>query len=389
MYRIMDAEEIEINKIDNLKMIHIYDLSGSAIGSENVTSLAVYYGDNKQKNLCAMDKHYNLLVERVLYLYSRLEDKSSIMMDETTKNMIDVAMGSEDDCILAVSKLGKRYLSWDGEEVPRVNNQTYIRLTTMPMIRYYLTEIYSMLEVPIEFKEDKLGWHGNVILEASSGDKDIIFPIRFDYDSVNSYSVHIGNFLKEKSVIVFDISYGERQLTVNFTSEDAGLLGQSSFIFDKTGGLSKTSISINDTLVYYQDTAIAEAKVEDVSSFVHMGVLELLSQNVRISRLPWNSYYMFGYTENVTKDICRTDYDTGYIDCNEDAVLVRQYGVSHIENKSTGLNIKTNGSMMERLMPDKKNAGIQTCFYPVGYYSSWDYKNNLENKYFYEELKEK
>ncbi|MBQ8412931.1 MAG: hypothetical protein IJX12_04895, partial [Lachnospiraceae bacterium] len=373
----------------NLKMIHIYDLSGAKADVKNITSLAVYYGNNKQKNLCAMDKHYSLLVERVLYLYSRAEDKSAIMMDEATKKLMDEACVGVEDSILAVSKLGKKYLSWDGEDIPRVNNQTYVRYTAMPMIKYYLTEIYSMLEMPIEFKEDKLGWHGNVILEATVGDKELIFPVRFSYDSVNSYSVYIGNFLKEKSTITFEVSYESKQFTVNFYSEDSGLLGQSSFIFGENSGLSKTSISINDTLVYYQDTSIVEAKVEDVAFFAEQGIVELLADSIHIWRLPWNSYYIFESTVNENGDILRTDFDTGYIDWNEEAILLRQYGVSHIENKSTGLKIRINGTMVERLMPDKRNPGIQTCFYPVGYYSNWDYKNKLENKYFYEEIKEK
>ena len=78
MYRFMSKEEIEIEQISDLKMLHLYQLGGS-------DALAVCYGNDKQINLCAMDTNYTLLMERALTLYSQCEDKDSIIIDENTK----------------------------------------------------------------------------------------------------------------------------------------------------------------------------------------------------------------------------------------------------------------------------------------------------------------
>ena len=382
MYRFMDSEELEINQINNLKMIHIYDLTG-------VNAMAVYYDDNKQKNLCVMDKHYNLLVQRVLELYSRSEQKDAIMMDPSTKTLIEEACKGIGDNISPITRLGKKYSDCDGEDIPRYNKDTYIRTATIPIIKYYLRELYSMLDMEIEFKEDVLGWQGNTVLTAKTSKDERKMPVKYSFENNTSFSVTVGNFLKEKCNITFYISYKAQSLEVSFTSEDAAIQGDSLYTLSHSVGTSKTSIRVNDVTVYYEELPVLGTDIDTTKQDYYNKLLDIDLSTTRVYELPWKAYHFSSLQQTETDNICRTDFNTGYIDSNAQVIFARQYAWSDIVNKQTGLNIKTSGVMMERVIPDKTEGLLQTAFLPVGYYSAWDYKNRLENKYFYEEIKEK
>lgn len=406
MYRFMDAEELEINQIDNLKMIHIYDLAGVSGGAtsagteststmkrqdktKHITAMAVYYEDNKQKNLCVMDKHYNLLVERVLDLYSRCEEKSSIMMDPDTKKLIEQAFKGVGEGVSPITKLGKKYSGMQGEDFPRYNKEAYIRVTTMPMVKYYLTELYSMLDMNIEFKDTEIGWHGNTVLLGIIGREEKKLPIKYSFESSTRFNIVVGNFLKDKCSITFNVNYKQQSMEVSFNSEDAGIVGESTFTFGDNSSISKTNIKVNDVTVYYKDMPVEEVSGDVLNKDYYKEFLDIDLANSKVYVLPWQTYHFCKMNTLEDGSIERTDLDTGYIDSNNDIVFVRQYAWSFISNQETGLSIKTGGVMMERLVPDTKQTLLQTTFLPVGYYSGWDYKNKLENKYFYDEIKEK
>ncbi len=409
MYRFMDSEELEINQINNLKMIHIYDLAGVSGGvtsmgttgtlsgtistqeapRNHVNAIAVYYDDNKQKNLCVMDKHYNLLVERVLKLYSRCEQKDAIMMDPSTKALIEEACKGIEENISPITRLGKKYSDCDGEDIPRYNKDAYIRMATIPIIKYYLSELYSMLDMEIQFKEDVLGWQGNTVLTAKTDKDEKKMPVKYSFENNSSFSVTVGNFLKDKCNITFQINYKPQSIEITFVSEDADIVGNSSYSFGYSSAISRTSIKVNDVTVYYQELPALEVNKDTFEKDYYNKLLDIDLSTTKVYELPWKAYYFSSLQQTETSNICRTDFNTGYIDSNVQVIFARQYAWSDIVNQQTGLNIKTSGVMMERVIPDKADGLLQTTFLPVGYYSGWDYKNRLENKYFYEEIKEK
>lgn len=97
VFRQMYPEEINLERIEDLKMIHIYDLTGAAKpnGKYGVTAVLVNFGDNEQLNYTENDHCFDDFVNKIFEVYNSTEDKSSILMDETTQKMMEGRRGSE------------------------------------------------------------------------------------------------------------------------------------------------------------------------------------------------------------------------------------------------------------------------------------------------------
>ncbi len=399
MYRIMDKQEIEINQIDSLKMIHIYDLAtaGGAVGNDNqkagagenhVPALAVYYGDNKQINLCMMDKHYNLLMEKVLSLYSQCENKNLIIIDEPTKKLLELACQGVDNGVTSVARTGKKYMDMKAEQLSRFNTEGYIRKLILPMLKYYLSKLYGLWDMEIIFKDGESGWHGNVVLYATHKNNDLCFPVHISHVGLGKYNAVVGNFIEEKNTVIFEIVYKSQSLKVDIISEDYSLSGDSRYDFSLSTPACITNINVAGAMVYCNNEPVENVSSVQISDMYPQKFFDLDITNAKLHRLPWGGYYSCAVNKSEDGSITQWDYDTGFYEKNNNSFFARQYSWGFIENINTGVSINTGGGLMERLIPDLNKGEMQTTFLPVGYYSGWDYKQKLENRYFYEDIKE-
>ena len=391
MYKFMDKERIEISQISNLKMIHIYDLSGidgdtsnsiGTINSARVPALAVYYGQNKQINLCFMDKNYNYLVEKVLSLYSELREKNSIIMDERTKQFLELAFEKGESMLTTQSKRGKNYINIESLKVPRYSEEGYKRTVMMPIIQHYLTELYSLWDMKIEFFDAVSGWHGNGVIKGIKNNHDIMFPVRTAFFESGRYQVIVGNFLEERNCITFNIRYEQENFMVSFESDDYKLYGESNFSFTPQRAVCTTKVSLNGTVVYYNEEQVHKADALVVNDIIALDILEIDTSKAKIYEFPWKSYYLYSYDCKEENGGKSWSFDTTYVEKNCKTIFVRQYAWSVVENINDGVYLKVDGARIEHLIPNREKGDMQTLFLPVGYSSSCDYKQNLEGKYF-------
>ena len=84
----------------------------------------------------------------------------------------------------------------------------------------------------------------------------------------------------------------------------------------------------------------------------------------------------------------RTDKDIIYLEEYREKISLRQFSHSLVENPADGLKLRTDGAVLRKLYYGRTTKEVETLFLPVGYYSGWDYKEFLENKYFYSEMEE-
>ena len=128
MYRFMSEEELEIRQISDLKMIHFYRLGGN-------DALAVHYGNNKQINLCSMDANYQLLMERVLSLYSQCEDKKSIVIEAASQKLLEQAMEGARSHTSFFQRVGKKYVDMETSSSPLFASDGVLRETLLPLLK--------------------------------------------------------------------------------------------------------------------------------------------------------------------------------------------------------------------------------------------------------------
>ena len=70
-FRQMSPEEMNLESISDIKMIHIYDLTGSSRpdGKYGVTSVLINFSDNKQLNFTENDFCFSLFVNKIFEVY--------------------------------------------------------------------------------------------------------------------------------------------------------------------------------------------------------------------------------------------------------------------------------------------------------------------------------
>lgn len=387
MYRFMSEEEIEIRQMSDLKMIHLYKLGGS-------DAIAVHYSDNKQLNLCAMDTNYNLLMGRVLTLYSQCEDKDSILIEAAAKKLLDKAVERGSCHTSFFNRIGSRYLGKESFLSPKFASDGVIRETLLPMLKYYLHQLYHMWNMNIEFEEEPHGWHRKCIIKVRKGEETYILPIKMDFPTGNECRVTIGNFFQNLCTIEFEISYREDRLYVLFESEPYKLLGESHFEISPHKINTYTTIRVDGQVVYHQEEPVELLpNNEDVLkplSEKHplFEDIDLDFTHAAIYKLPWGGFAISQCIETEDESYKRQDYNTIYIDGYKNKLVQRQYSYSLIENKFDGLKLRTDGAVMRKLYYGGTKKESETLFMPVGYYSGWDYKAYLEGKYFYHETEE-
>lgn len=381
MYRFMDKEEIEIRQMDSLKMLHLYQLGGS-------DAIAVYYGDNQQINLCAMDKNYNLLMERVLTLYSQCEDKNSIIVEDSAKKLLEAAVARGDNHTNFFNRVGKRYKDMEALEAPRFASDGAMRESLIPMLQYYIRELYNLWNVKVEFDRNTRGWHRNCVLRLNKDGDTLVLPVKMEFQEANSCRAKVGNFLQDMSTIEFQVTYTDNRQLIVFECKELALVGENRIEIKDNQVKSVTTINVNGQTIYYMDEDVPMVDIgAEGATFVNLPkYADIDVANSRVCQLPWGGYVVIRLTEHTDETTKRTDIDTIYIEGNDTKVTVRHFSYGLVENLKDGLKLRTDGAIMRKLYYGDKHGELETLFIPVGYYSGWDYKEFLENKYFYESM---
>ena len=150
MYRYIDDDELEIKQLDNIKLIHFYNLvnvNNNIDNLSNIVALAVYYGENKQLNYCSMDKHFTLLVNKVFEVYDTCNYKNKIIIDKNTRDILERGQLDAEDELLAL------YKDKDGQDLPYIYTNNFRHYIIDSMVKYYLEQIATLKGSKIQFNE--------------------------------------------------------------------------------------------------------------------------------------------------------------------------------------------------------------------------------------------
>lgn len=386
MYKFMTEEQLQISSIEDLKMLHLYQLGGN-------DALAVYYGVNKQINLCSMDANYHFLIQKIISLYSQCEHKDDIIIDEATKRLFDSAI--DKNCHTSFfNRIGKAFLDKEGSISPKFASEGVLRDTMLPMIKYYLGQLFQMWNYGLTFEPDTYGWHRNCVLKAKRDGETLLFPIKCFFFPDNRCRISVGNFLKETCNIAFEVSYREDRLYIYFDSNEFALVGESHFACKENNVKAYTTIRVNDQVVYHMDEPVEQITVShtDYASLTERKHLweesEINWEHTMVYKLPWGGFLLSGAIITESDLQKRTDKDIIYLEEYREKISLRQFSHSLVENPADGLKLRTDGAVLRKLYYGRTTKEVETLFLPVGYYSGWDYKEFLENKYFYSEMEE-
>ena len=375
VFRQMSQEEMNIESIEDIKMVHIYDLTGSAKpdGKYGVTSVLVSFGDNQQLNYTENDHCFVPFVNKVFEAYNTALDKSSIIMDETTRQIMEAGELPRHDSILG------GYYEAEKLDEPHFVNASTLSKRFEPLVEYLVLGIYKTMGTEVEVIDRKSGWRGagRLIIRAGSENRTLYFKTFEINDS--TYSIKLNSFLVDNGDLLINVILYDDALSVSYKSESAGLEGSCSFKFGKDNLREIQQIEKDKEQIFYdvnayENTFNDESRLEDEVSKLLVGLLPEKLMPCAVYRLPFGlDYLLYDMTDSSDQVEVRTFCG---VFLWRDASCADIRGWSTIKSLEAGLTLKNEAFRLCNISDNREY--IQTAFLTG---TGSRYKEELEGKF--------
>ncbi len=375
VFRKMYPEEIDIEGIEDLKMIHIYDLTGVAEpnGKYGVTAALVNYSDNKQLNYTENDHCFARFVNKIFEVYNLTEDKSSILMDDTTRTIMEAGKVPRHESVLS------KYYDADKLEDPLLVNASTLSKRFGPLAEYLVVGLYKTMGTEVEVIDRKYGWRGSgrLIIHVGTSNRTVYFKAFEMNDS--TFSVKLNGFLTERGDLLINVVMYDDEISISYRSESEDIEGSSAFKFGAESLREMHQIKKNGEQIFYdvnlyENTFTADSKIEDVVSVISVGLLPEGIKPCAVYSLPIGlTYLLYDIAESTdqveVKTFCGTFLwpDASYADIR---------GWSVIKGLQSGLTLKNEAFRIINLTDNREF--VQSAFLTG---TGSRYKGELEGKF--------
>ena len=293
VFRQMSPEEIEIEGIEDIKMIHIYDLTGAdrPDGKYGVTGVLVDYGDNKQLNYTENDYCFGDYVNKIFEAYNISEEKKSIIMDDITRQIMEAGEVPSHDGLL------NTYYEAEKMDDPLIVNASTLSKRFCPLIEYLVVGLYKTMGSEPEIIDRKSGWRGagRLILRIGGVNRTVYFKVFEINDSM--FSIKLNGFLTDTGDLLINISLYDDEISITYNSESSGIEGSSDFKFSVASLREMHQIKINGELLFYdvniyENSFSKESRIEDLVSGISLEFLPANLSPCAVYSLPMGLKYI-------------------------------------------------------------------------------------------------
>ncbi|MBR6365515.1 MAG: hypothetical protein IKS10_05410 [Lachnospiraceae bacterium] len=390
MYRHMDETEIEIGRMSDLRMVHFYNLISK---HDEVGAIAVYDDEDRQFNLCALDAHYDLLLEKVVTCYQRQTDRNLIVMDEDTRTLLEAMMqeGRTSEEPHFWGDVPKAKLM----KTPRIDPGSYLDYMVIPILRYYVRELHHLFDLPLEWKYLTSSWHGRGMLEGSANETAIHMPYRIARRRSGEYDILIGNYLGKTHRLNIQIVFERLALRAYFSCPPLGLNGHSIYSISPRERIvkEKTSISVGEKVFYENaetvkalEPAQKEALQERIAQEGLTQFFDTAPETTEAVEFPWGHYWVFSVADRFGDAMQKQDVEVGYLVMEDRYDIVRKQSFSHIVGKKNKVELDARCACGDVFVRKDTKKQLQIAFEDTGYSSSGRYKEGYSGKYLVTEI---
>ena len=375
MFRVMDTTEITIQKINDLRMIHIYELAGAQAmpGKKGCTAMAVYYGNNEQLNMNETDRHFAALVNRVYALYEEAENKAAIMADDNTRAFL------ESGCALAHEPGLETFYEMERQSRPYTMCEAKLSHCFVPIVSYLLEAFHKLLEQPFYVTSGETGWRGALVIKGVAAGEVKQFYCKVTKQDENTYSLPISNFITPSGKMLINVKFLRDGIDIAFQGEGVDLYGEGSIVYNKEKCLESFSAFHNGEQIYL-DTVTHENLVSNKRDTADLQLLLLPDrENIKaVYELPMGiAYYLYekteeknGLTSTFSRNVC--------LMAQGEFAEIR--GSMLLENKTANLTLRADGIFARNIITPGQL--LQTYFAAGEGMTGGEYKRKLEDQYF-------
>ena len=375
VFRQMSPEEMNIEGIKDIKMLHIYDLTGAERpdGKYGVTAVLINYGDNKQLNYTENDHCFNAFVNKIFEVYNLSVDKDKIIMDDTTRQIMEAGGIPRHDSILS------KYYESEKLDSPVLVNASTLSKRFEPLVEYLVVGLYKTMGTEVDVIDRKSGWRGSgrLILHVGDSNRTIYFKT-FEVDD-RTISIKLNGCLMENGDLLINVNFYEDVISISYRSESSVIEGSSSFKFGKDCLREMHQIQKNGEQLFYdvnmyENTFTEESQTTDVVSKLSVRLLPEGIKPCAVYSLPIGlDYLLYDVAESSDQVEVQTFCGT-FLWQNASYADIRGWSV--IKNLQSGLALKNEAFRIINLGGNREY--IQSAFLSG---TGSRYKEELEGKF--------
>ena len=390
MYRHMDETEIEIGRLSDLRMVHFYNLISK---HDEVGAIAVYDDEDRQLNLCMLDKHYDKLLEKVVTSYRNQSDRKMIVMDEETRTLLEAMLQetTASDGVRFWGDIPQATLL----KTPTIDPGSYLDRMVIPILRFYIRELHHLFELPLEWKYLTSSWHGRGMLEGLANETAIHMPYRIARRKNGEYEVLIGNYLGKTHRLSIRLVFERLALRAYFSCPALGLNGHSTYAISTRDRSVKenTSISVGEKTFYENSETLKALEPAQKEVLQQKIAEEKLTQffqtstdRTEVVRFPWGHYWVYSIEDLFGDAFQKQDVEVGYLVMEDRYDIIRKQSFSHIVGKKNKVELDARCACGDIFVRKDKTTQLQIAFEDTGYSSYGKYKELYSGRYLFEEI---
>ncbi|HBZ03455.1 MAG TPA: hypothetical protein DEO83_06555 [Lachnospiraceae bacterium] len=366
---------MNIEEIADIKMIHIYDLTGSARPDEKygVTSVLVNYGDNTQLNYSENDFCFSLFVNKLFEAYNTAQDKSSIIMDDTTREIMEAGEVPRHESILS------KYYDSEKLSEPVLVNASTLSKRFAPLVEYLVVGLYKTMGTEVEVIDRKSGWRGagRLIIRVGDSNRTIFFKAFEINDS--TFSIRLNGFLSLNGDLLINVILYDDSISISYKSEATFIEGSTSFKFSKENLREMHQIQKDGEQIFYdvntyENTFSEDSNLEDNLSVLHLGLLPRDLKPCAMYKLPMGLTFIMYDAVEANEHVEVQTFCGAFL--WQEASCADLRGWTVIKSLQSGLSLKNEAFRILNLSDNKEK--IQTSFFTG---TGSRYKEELEGKY--------
>lgn len=381
MLRKMTEEEIRIRRIENLRMVSLYEFTDAVRGSGSerksrkgrplgCTAITVLCDEGEQFTLSELDPYYDELTEQVMKLYETAEDRESILMNPATRALMDAGLNAGDESFLSP------YYEMRGDHVPAVSFDTRLGKRFLPVAEYILNELEGLSGRNGSVIGKTLGWRGRSLLRLKVLEKVTEHPVTIRRTDINEYRISVGAYPLESENLIIDVTVAPDRIEIAFAAERTPLSGNWGLFFSVKEMESRVSVKRKDREISYEVKKYAPSKKELTKEEIRL--LEKGVEPKVVYRLPWGTVYALSEKEELTGAVQKKSYLRTVI--YPDAQYSETASWAMIRNQDTGVILKKNNLRVTRMI--LKDGRVQIFFGNSGGGMNGRYRTLLADKYF-------
>ena len=377
----MSEEEIRIRKIENLRMVSLYEFTGAVRQPgertnedgkpRGCTAVTVLCGENEQFTLSEMDPYFDTLCDQALTVYGRMKDRRAVVMDETTRAVMEAGIAVSEDSFT------EKFYEMTGNPLPMLPYDASLGKRFLPLAEYIVTEMEAVLERTGKVTDRVCGWRGRGLLQMHIGEEFPQIPVIATRTGESSYRMTLGAYPDEEENTLADITVEPDRMEVAFASEKSGLTGRWEFVFTVPYMETRISISRGGKEICYERNRF-EAVGNPEPTEKEKKLLPEGAKPTVIYRLPWGMTFALTETEEKKGTISGRHYQRSLV--YPDAGYSETVSWSVIRNTQSGVVLRKNNVRMIR--SSVGDGRYQTYFSVAGGGMTGKYRTALAGKYF-------